>query len=60
MMNIFTSLKKHAQDLKKIKPEVQDKTEDKDELESRTFADGMHEAIQSIVKAMEGLKNNLL
>ena len=50
---------KHAQNLKKIKSEVQSKIEKKGTSEIDSGADGMHEAIQDIVKAMEGLKNYL-
>ncbi|MFC1881707.1 hypothetical protein ACFL2S_09465 [Thermodesulfobacteriota bacterium] len=46
---------KHAQNLKKIKSEVQGKIEKK----ANSGADGMHEAIQDIVKAMQDLKNKL-
>ena len=42
---------KHAQNLKKIKSEVQGKIEKK----TNSGADGMHEAIQDIVKAMRDL-----
>ena len=42
---------KHAQNLKKIKSEVQGKIEKK----TNSGADGMHEAIQGIVKAMRDL-----
>jgi hypothetical protein len=44
---------KHAQNLKKIKSEVQNKIEKK----TNSGAEGMHEAIQDIVKAMQNLKN---
>jgi hypothetical protein len=44
---------KHAQNLKKIKSEVQGKIEKK--ISSGT--EGMHEAILDIVKAMRDLKN---
>lgn len=44
---------KHAQHLKKIKSEVQNKIEKK----TNSGAEGMHEAIQDIVKAMQDLKN---
>jgi len=44
---------KHAQNLKKIKSEVQNKIEKK----TNSGAEGMHEAIQDIVKAMQDLKN---
>jgi hypothetical protein len=50
---------KHAQNLKKIKSEVHGKIEKKGTSEISSSADGMHEAIQDIVKAMKGLKNNL-
>jgi len=46
---------KHAQDLKKIKSEVQGKIE----KETNSGAEGMHEAIQDIVKAMRDLKKYL-
>ena len=46
---------KHAQDLKKIKSEVQGKIEKK----TNSGAEGMHEAILDIVKAMRDLKNYL-
>jgi hypothetical protein len=50
---------KHAQSLKKIKSEVQDKIEKKEISEISSGAEGMHEAIQDIVKAMQDLKNYL-
>ena len=50
---------KHAQNLKKIKSEVQDKIEKKGTSEISSSADGMHDAIQDIVKAMQDLKNKL-
>ena len=43
---------KHAQNLKKIKSEVQEKIEKKGTSEISSSSDGMHEAIQDIVKAM--------
>ena len=46
---------KHAQNLKKIKSEVQGKIE----KTTNSGAEGMHEAIQDIVKAMQNLKNQL-
>ena len=46
---------KHAQNLKKIKSEVQEKIEKK----PNSSAEGMHEAIQSIVKAMQELTKYL-
>jgi len=50
---------KHAQNLKKIKSEVQGKIERKGTSEISASADGMHEAIQEIVKSMTDLKNYL-
>ena len=46
---------KHAQNLKKIKSEVQGKIEKKGTPEISSSAEGMHEAIQDIVKAMRDL-----
>jgi hypothetical protein len=46
---------KHAQNLKKIKSEVQGKIEKKGTSEISASAGGMHEAIQDIVKAMRDL-----
>jgi len=48
---------KHAQNLKKIKSEIQGKIEKKRTSEIGSGAEGMHEAIQDIVKAMQDLKN---
>jgi len=48
---------KHAQNLKKIKSEVQSKIEKKGTSEIGSGAEGMHEAIQDIVKAMQDMKN---
>jgi len=50
---------KHAQNLKKIKSEVQEKIEKNGTSEISSSADGMHEAIQDIVKSMKDLKNYL-
>jgi hypothetical protein len=50
---------KHAQNLKKIKSEVQGKIEKKGTLEISSSADGMHEANQDVVKAMWDLTKNL-
>ena len=49
----------HAQNLKKIKSEVHGKIEKKGTSEISSSADGMHEAIQDIVKSMTDLKNYL-
>jgi hypothetical protein len=48
---------KHAQNLEKIKSEVQGKIEKKATSEISSSAEGMYEAIQDIVKAMQNLKN---
>ena len=50
---------KHAQNLKKIKSQVQEKIEKKGTSEISSSADGMHEAIQDIVNSMKDLKNYL-
>ena len=50
---------KHAQSLKKIKSEVQGKIEKKGTSEISASAEGMHEAIQDIVKAMRDLTKYL-
>ena len=50
---------KHAQNLKKIKSEVHGKIEKKGTSEISSSAEGMHEAIQDIVKAMRDLKNKI-
>ena len=50
---------KHAQHLKKIKSEVQGRIEKKGTSEISSSAEGMHEALQDIVKAMRDLKNKL-
>jgi hypothetical protein len=46
---------KHAQNLKKIKSEVQGKIEKNGTSVISSSAEGMHEAIQDIVKAMRDL-----
>ena len=46
---------KHAQKLQEIKSEVQAKPEEKGTIESFSSAEGMHEAILDIVKAMKDL-----
>jgi len=51
---------KYTQHLKKIKSEVQGRTEKKETSEIGSGAEGMHEAIQDIVKAMQNLKSYLL
>jgi archaellum component FlaC len=50
---------KHAQNLKKIKSEVQGKIEKKGTSQISSSAEGVHEAIQDIVKAMQDLTKYL-
>ena len=50
---------KHAQRLQKLKSKVQAKTEGKGIIESFSSAEGMHEAIVDIVKAMKDLTKYL-
>jgi hypothetical protein len=50
---------KHAQNLEKIKSEVHGKIENKGTSEISSSGDGIHEAIQDIVKAMRGLTKYL-
>jgi hypothetical protein len=50
----------HVQKLKKIRFEVQRKIDEKKMSEVDSGADGMHEAIQDIVKAMRDLTKYLL
>lgn len=52
-------VEKHAQHLKKIKSAVQDKIEKKDDSKKDHGAEGMHEAIQEIAKAMGELAKYL-
>jgi hypothetical protein len=47
----------HAQNLQKIKSEIQSKIEEEGTSEISDSAEGMHEAIQDIFKAMQDLKN---
>jgi len=46
---------KHAQRFQELKSEVQTKTEEKGTVESFSTAEGMHEAVLDIVKAMKDL-----
>jgi hypothetical protein len=46
---------KHAQKLQEIKTEVQAKTVEKGTVESFSSAEGMHQAVLDIVKAMKDL-----
>ena len=46
---------KHAQRLQELKSEAQAKTEEKGTVESFSTAEGMHQAVLDIVKAMKDL-----
>ena len=48
-------IEQQAQGLKKLKSEVQDKIGKEGTPESGSYGEGMHEAIEDIVKAMKGL-----
>ena len=50
---------KHTQRLQELKSEIQAKTKDKGTIESFSNADGMHEAMVDIVKAMKELTSYL-
>jgi len=50
---------KHAQNLKKIKAEVQGRIQKKEASDIGSGAEGMHEAILDIVKAMQDLTSKL-
>jgi uncharacterized protein YoxC len=50
---------KHAQRFNKIKSAVQGKVEKTESEQVTSSADGMHEAMQDIMKAFQNLKNKL-
>ena len=52
-------LEEHAQSLKKLKSEVHDKIGKEGTPESRSYGEGMHEAMDDIVKAMKELASYL-
>jgi hypothetical protein len=52
-------IEKHAQNLEKIKSEVQSRIEKKRASQMGSGAEGMHEAIQDILKALQELKKYL-
>jgi hypothetical protein len=52
-------LEQHAQSLKKLKSEVHDKIGQEGESESGSYSEGMHEAMDDIVKAMKALASYL-
>ncbi|MFH1136388.1 MAG: hypothetical protein V1816_09940 [Pseudomonadota bacterium] len=49
----------HARGLNRIKSQVQEKKEKKEPYEISGHAEGVHEAILDIVKAMHDLKHNI-
>lgn len=53
------AFEKHAQNLQKIKSEVQKKSDEKATSEITASSEGMHEATQEIVKAFRGLTKYL-
>ena len=52
-------LEQQAQRSKKLKSEVQDKTGKEGASESSSYSDGVHEAMDDIVKAMAALASYL-
>jgi len=52
-------LEQHAQSLKKLKSEIHDKIGKDGTSESSSFSEGMHEAMDDIVKAMKALASYL-
>jgi hypothetical protein len=49
----------HAQNLKKLRPDVQGKSAEEEAPESGSYSDGMHKAIRDIVTAMKNMAGNL-
>ncbi len=49
----------HAQSLKKLRAEAQERTATKGEAEDGPYSEGMHKAILDIVTAMKNLGTNL-
>jgi hypothetical protein len=52
-------LEQHAQSLKKLKSELHDKIGKEGTSESSSYGEGMHEAIEDIVKAMKTMASYL-
>ena len=52
-------LEQQVQSLKKLKDEVQDKIGSEGAPERSSYSEGVHEAIEDIVKAMKGLSSYL-
>ena len=53
------ALEQQAQSLKKLKSEVQDKIGKEEPSESISYSEGVHEAMDDIVKAMKALASYL-
>jgi acetylglutamate kinase len=49
----------HAQNLKKLRAEIHEKTATQEEAEDGPYSEGMHKAILDIVSAMKNLGTNL-
>ena len=54
-----SQLEQQAQSLKRLKSEVQDKIGNKGAPESSSYSEGVHEAMEDIVKAMKSLAKYL-
>jgi CDGSH-type Zn-finger protein len=52
-------LEQQAQDLKKLKSEVEDKIGKEGPSQGKPYSEGMHEAIEDIAKAMKALASYL-
>jgi F0F1-type ATP synthase membrane subunit b/b' len=52
-------LEQHAQSLKKLKSEVHEKIEKEGKSESGSYGDGIHQAMEDIVKAMKAMAGYL-
>ena len=48
----------HTHELKKIKSSVHGKTEDEEKSEAGPLSEGMHEAIQDIIKSMQDMTSH--
>lgn len=52
-------IEQEAEELRRLKMEVQDKIENEGDLKDSSYSQGVHEAIEDIVKAMKGLGSYL-
>ncbi|OIQ03163.1 MAG: hypothetical protein AUK55_00345 [Syntrophobacteraceae bacterium CG2_30_61_12] len=52
-------LEQYVQDLKKLKSEVHDKIGQEETSDSSSYGEGVHQAMEDIVKAMKGLASYL-